>query len=70
MASRKHLQKLKSDFDKINFKFYISNVIIDYQIEKHFAETFEKLADEYPENIAHRRTDILEDLAKLINKKS
>lgn len=34
------------------------------------AETFEKLADEYPENIAHRRTDILEDLAKLINKKS
>lgn len=51
----------------------------DYQKELHIAteqsritlvgETFEKLADEYPENNAHKRTDVLEQLAKLINKK-
>lgn len=33
------------------------------------AETFEKLADAYPENNAHKRTDILEELGKILNKK-
>lgn len=33
------------------------------------AETFEKLADIYPENNAHKRTDILEELGKILNKK-
>ncbi|WP_348823207.1 SIR2 family protein [Flavobacterium aestuarii] len=33
------------------------------------AETFEKLADEYPENNSHKRTDILEELGKILNKK-
>ena len=33
------------------------------------AETFEKLADVYPENNAHKRTDILEELGKILNKK-
>lgn len=33
------------------------------------AETFEKLADEYPENISYKRNDVLEELSQLINKK-
>jgi NAD-dependent SIR2 family protein deacetylase len=33
------------------------------------AETFEKLADLYPENNAHKRTDILQELGKILNKK-
>ena len=33
------------------------------------AETFEKLADVYPENTAYKRTDMLEELGKILNKK-
>jgi NAD-dependent SIR2 family protein deacetylase len=50
----------------------------DYQKELHLAteqsritlvgETFENLAEEYPENRAHKRTDVLEELGKLLNK--
>lgn len=76
------LESLKQNPSLNLMAFSYPEVILqdnDYQKELHkateqsritlVAETFQKLADEYPENNAHKRTDILEELGKLLNKK-